>query len=139
MSKAILDTDIASELIKGANQKVVARKDEYLAVEKHYYLTTMTVMEIVKGLTKNQSETKLANFIKSLESIPILTLDLNTSILAGQILASLERAGRPIGNIDPVIAAIAIAHDFILISGNTKHYNNIVELGYPLKLQNWRE
>lgn len=139
MSKVILDTDIASELIKGVNQTVLSRKDDYLKREQFYYLTTLTVMEIVKGLAKNQAESKISTFIKSLEVIPILAPDLQIAILAGRIMASLERAGRPIEHIDPVIAAIAISQDFILASGNTKHYQHIIDLGYPLKLQNWRE
>ncbi|MDZ7960571.1 MAG: hypothetical protein RMY34_22265 [Aulosira sp. DedQUE10] len=37
-----------------------------------------------------------------------------------------------------LIASIAIANNLILVTGNTKHYQNIQALGYPLVINNWR-
>jgi len=32
----------------------------------------------------------------------------------------------------------AIQHDLTLVTGNQAHYQRLQELGYPLKLDNWR-
>jgi len=37
-----------------------------------------------------------------------------------------------------MIAAIALRHGLVLVTGNTDHYQRIQALGYPLKLDNWR-
>ena len=40
---------------------------------------------------------------------------------------------------DPLIAAIALQAQLPLVTGNTKHFARIQDLGYPLQLANWRE
>ena len=37
-----------------------------------------------------------------------------------------------------MIAAVAIQNDLTLITGNTAHYERIQQLGYRLRLDNWR-
>ncbi|MFM5888199.1 MAG: hypothetical protein ACKOQS_07900 [Dolichospermum sp.] len=37
------------------------------------------------------------------------------------------------------VASIAIQNNLILVTGNTKHYQKIQALGYPLVIDNWRE
>jgi hypothetical protein len=68
----------------------------------------------------------------------VLTLDIQSAILAGEIDASLTLAGRPIGVADVMVAAIAIHHGLTLVSGNETHYEAIREAGYPLVIENWR-
>jgi tRNA(fMet)-specific endonuclease VapC len=50
----------------------------------------------------------------------------------------LERTGQPIGFADTAIAAIALQNNLTLITGNLNHYQRIVNLGYPLKLETWK-
>lgn len=85
-----------------------------------------------------QREERLQKFLTGLSGVEILTLDVNSAVLAGRIYADLERTGQPIGRADPMIAAVAIQNDLALISGNTAHYERIQKLGYPLQLDNWR-
>jgi len=75
---------------------------------------------------------------KTLLDTEILTLNVKTAELAGRIYADLERTGQPIGRADPVIAAIALEHHLILSTGNVSHYQYIQNLGYALKVENWK-
>ena len=59
--------------------------------------------------------------------------------MTASILTELIRTGQQIGQLDPFIAAPAIANDRPLVTNNTKHYQGIVDLGFPLELENWRE
>jgi tRNA(fMet)-specific endonuclease VapC len=68
----------------------------------------------------------------------LLSLDLTSAELAGRIYGDLERTGQTIGRMDPLIAAIALANDLVLVTGNQAHYQRIQALGYALKLDNWR-
>ena len=68
----------------------------------------------------------------------MLPLDSGSGEIAGRIYADLERSGRTIGRADPMIAGTAIQHGLVLVTGNLNHYVRIQELGFPLKLDNWR-
>ena len=59
--------------------------------------------------------------------------------LAATIRAKLQRAGTPIGSIDPIIAACAITRGLPLITGNTRHHGFIRDAGFDLRLINWRD
>ncbi|MFK0734768.1 MAG: PIN domain-containing protein [Gloeotrichia echinulata GP01] len=138
MDKVLLDTDIFSELLKGINQRVAAKAFSYHGTLGYYTICTITVLEIVKGWHKRQREDKIQQFFAEIIEAEVLTLQLSDAELAGRIYADLERTGQPIGLADSIIAAIAIQHDLILVTGNLGHYERIQGLGYRLKLDNWR-
>ena len=138
MDKALLDTDIFSEILKGIDQRVVAKATSYRTTFGHYTISTITVLEIVKGFHKIKREDRLQQFLVGLLTVELLTLNLRSAELAGRIYADLERAGQPIGRADPTIAAIALRHTLTLVTGNLSHYQRIPALGYSLKLDNWR-
>ncbi len=73
-----------------------------------------------------------------LKESEVLAFDRECAEVAGRIYADLLRAGQPIGRADPMIAATAIRHQRVLVTGNMDHYQRIQALGYPLKLDNWR-
>ncbi|OAD21474.1 PilT-like protein, partial [Candidatus Thiomargarita nelsonii] len=49
------------------------------------------------------------------------------------IRVTLRKKGRPTGEVDALIAAIALAHNAILVTDNTKHFEHIE----GLTLENW--
>lgn len=138
MNKALLDTDIFSDIGKGLSPVVAANARTYRRSFGHYSFSTITVMEIVRGFQKVQSPARLNAFLASLASEEILSFDQDAAELAGRILGELERSGQPIGMADPMIAAVALNHGLELVTGNTSHYQRIQQLGYPLTLINWR-
>ena len=139
MDKSLLDTDIFSEVIKRVDHLVIQKAHEYIRAFSRYSISTITVMEIVKGLHKVRREDRIKQLLSSLPLIEILTLDVRSADLAGRIYGDLERLGKTIGRADPMIAAIAINNGLTLVSGNLTHYQRIQEFGYPLVLDNWRE
>jgi tRNA(fMet)-specific endonuclease VapC len=138
LDKVLIDTDIFSEILKGINQRVAARASAYHANFSYYTISTITVLEIVKGWHKHQREDKIRQFFVEIIEAEVLTLQLSDAELAGRIYADLERTGQPIGLADAIIAGIAIEQNLTLVSGNLSHYQRIQSLGYSLKLDNWR-
>ncbi|MFI5454378.1 MAG: hypothetical protein ACHRXM_02915 [Isosphaerales bacterium] len=53
MNKAVIDTDIFSELGKGVNQTVVGNGAAYRATFGRYTISVITVMEIVRVSSRN--------------------------------------------------------------------------------------
>ena len=139
MDRALLDTDILSEILKGVDRTVVARAVAYRATWGRYTTSMITVLEIVKGLHKVRREGEIQRFLEGLSTVELLTLDLRSAELAGRIYADLERTGQPIGRADPMIAAIALEHNLTLVTGNLAHYRRIRSLGFEIQLENWRQ
>ena len=139
MNRSLLDTDILSELLKRKNRKVAVKAAIYCVAWGKLTVSTLAVLEISKGFHKRRLENHLNKFLSSLPAMHLLTLDEVSATLAGRIFADLERAGRPIGRIDPMVAAIAIRHGMTLATGNTVHYQRVIDCGYELRLDNWKD
>lgn len=138
MDKALLDTDMLSEVLKGVDPKVAARAAGYRSSFGRFTISTVSVMEVVKGLRKLGDENRIQQFLSAVSAEELLTLDLASADVAGRMYADLESAGQTIGRADPLIAGIALGHGLTLVTGNTGHYQRIQALGYPLQLDNWR-
>ena len=138
MNKALLDTDILSEILKAKNTSIVSKAVAYKENFERFTISVITVLEIVKGLHKIGRADALKKFLDGLQAIEVIPFDENCSIIAGRMFADLENTGQPIGKADPMIAAIAIQHGLTLVTGNTGHYERLRKLGYSLKLDNWR-
>lgn len=139
ISPSLLDTDIYSETMRARNPLVVAKAREYRLHNDHYTISSITLSELVKGFVRANREDQLRSLEEQLNGQEILPLDFTAAFLAGRILGALERAGQPIGRLDPFIAAIPIRHGLVLVTGNTRHFQRIVDLGFPLQLANWRD
>jgi tRNA(fMet)-specific endonuclease VapC len=139
MTEAILDTDILSEIVKARNVNVAARVREYIAEHKRFTFSAISVAEIVRGYRRISNQQKLDAISEFIDRNEILGIGKEEAKLAGRITAELEIKGLTIGHMDPFIAATAIIHKLPLVTGNTRHFNRIIELGYPLELQNWRD
>jgi tRNA(fMet)-specific endonuclease VapC len=138
MEKALLDTDIFSEILKGVDLNVATAASAYRAAFNQYTLSIVSVVEIVKGYHRARREARIQSFLTGLGAVELLSFDLDSAELAGRITADLERTGQPIGRADPLIAAIALRHDLTLVTGNQAHFQRIQALGYGLRLENWR-
>ncbi len=98
MNKSLLDTDILSDILKGINRTVVARAVAYRTIWSRYTISTIMVLEIVKGLHKVRREERIKQFLAGLSFVELLPLDLAVAVLAGRIYADLERIGQSIGH-----------------------------------------
>ena len=138
MDKSLLDTDTLSEILKGKHLNIIHQANNYHQKFGRYTISTISVLEIIKGFHKVQRENHIERFLSILSNMEILTLHLKSAELAGRIYADLERTGQVIGRADTMIAAIALENDLVLVTGNLQHYQRIQKLGYSLKLDNWK-
>jgi tRNA(fMet)-specific endonuclease VapC len=96
--------------------------------------TAITLGELVYGVQKRGSP-QLAERVQALlaSAGPILPFDERAARRYGQLRAELERAGRRVAEPDVRIAAIALARDATLVTGNVKRFARIPEL----RIENW--
>ncbi len=137
--RALIDTDIWSEIFKGKSDTVLARAEAYLSQHGRYTLTAVTVFEVISGLQQVQRASRIDAFRQMLEDIEVLELNQISADLAAVIHGELTRSGRAIDVGDAQNAAIALHHRVAVATGNVRHYSRIQDLGYPLVIQNWRD
>jgi tRNA(fMet)-specific endonuclease VapC len=139
MNKALMDTDILSEIVRGRDRNLLFRERDYLVEWGSLTISAVTLMEVVRGLWLLNDAKLQARFATKVLSQEILAFTGSTGELAGKIIAQLADIGQPIGLPDCMIAATAIEHGLELVTGNTRHFERIRELGFPLLLANWRD
>ena len=138
VNKALLDTDMYSEVLKAVDPNVASNAVTYRSRHTFLTISVITIMEVIQGLQRVGGSSRIRKFRNAIASEEILLFDQATADLAGQIAGDLERVGRPIGRCDPMIAAVAIVNGLELVTGNTSHYSRLPPLGYSIALVNWR-
>jgi tRNA(fMet)-specific endonuclease VapC len=88
-----------------------------------------------RGLTSKHAGTRRDSFERQTLSGPIEVLPFEPADAdeAGDIRATLERAGTPIGPYDVLVAAQARRHDALLVTANTREFARVPRL----KLEDW--
>lgn len=137
--KSLLDTDIVSELMRARNAFLMSRASAYEATHGVPAISAMTVFEISQGLHQMARVKQALSFQRWIESWDVFKLSRETMLLAGEIGGKMMEAGRVIGLSDTCIAATAIEQGRILVTGNTRHFEYVREVGFALELDNWRE
>jgi tRNA(fMet)-specific endonuclease VapC len=132
----LLDTNICIYIIKKSPEQVIKKLEAIVNSEgkNEIYLSSVTVSELYYGVHKsNQVEKNLEALNGFLTPFQVTDFDLKSAEIYGEIRPVLERAGNVIGPYDLQIASIAIAHDYILVTNNTKEFKRIKQL----TLENW--
>ncbi len=127
----LLDTNIASHLIKGTSA-AVDRHAEKVPVSQ-LAISTITEGELRFGAARLPQATRLHSLIEDFFlRVAILPWDSEAAQHYGHLRASLERDGRPMGNLDTMIAAHAIALGATLVT-NDRAFARIKKL----KVEDW--
>ncbi len=132
MIKYMLDTNICIYIIKKRPVQVI-QKLQTMDIEQ-ISISSITLSELEYGVSKSSNPDKnklaLAQFLA-----PVEIMDYNDLAAQhyGQIRASLENKGTPIGALDTFIAAHAKSLNYVLVSNNTREFERVD----GLKIVNW--
>jgi tRNA(fMet)-specific endonuclease VapC len=130
--KFLLDTNICIYMIK--NNPPGVRKHFQNVSPGDAHISSVTIAELQYGVEKSAAKEKNALALEAfLLPLVIVPFDLDAAVAYGTIRTALERRGAPIGGMDMLIAAQAIAHDFTLITHNMKEFQRIPNL----KCETW--
>ena len=130
----IFDTDVISNVLKKNPSPSLLRRVAGLAPEEQF-TTSITIGELVFGAFRSQRPQYFLDKLKELviPNIQILSFDEASAYIYGKLRADLEAQGQTIAEPDLRIASIALNHDLILVTGNTKHFSRIPDL----KIEDW--
>lgn len=128
----MLDTNICIYIAKGHPQAVRERFDRHTSHE--LTMSTITLGELRFGAEKSQARERAMAAIEQLANvIQVCTLPVTAAEHYGDIRATLQKQGQPIGNNDLWLAAHARAEGWILITNNTREFDRVP----GLQAQNW--
>lgn len=128
----LLDTNICVALIK--ENPIPKRIFNTRAIE--CYIPTIVLAELYKGVYCSEQFEKNATGLRNfLTLVEVIDFDRGAALEFGRIQAELKRAGKPTGEQDALIAAVARFRQDILVTNNTRHFENISDL----QLEDWLE
>jgi tRNA(fMet)-specific endonuclease VapC len=127
----MLDTNIVSDLIRNPQGKAAQRIAK--VGEDRVCTSVIVAAELRYGCAKTGSPrlTKAVNDL--LTELDVLPFEIPAEAEYGDIRASLEAAGSPIGGNDLLIAAHARAIGATVVTANTKEFKRVG----GLKIENW--
>jgi tRNA(fMet)-specific endonuclease VapC len=130
----LLDTNACIAIINGRPKTVRARLHEVFRRKQQVGLSSIALFELWYGVGKSvrveANAERLAVFLAPLETLPFADEDAR---VAGMIRAELERAGRPMGAYDTLIAGQALHRGLILVTANVAEFQRVG----GLRWENW--
>ncbi|GMU55527.1 MAG: ribonuclease VapC [Candidatus Xenobia bacterium] len=91
------------------------------------FTSLLVVAELLAGAYGSPSPGKWLERIENevLAAITVLDFDYACAHQFGKLRAYLRGLGRPIGDVDTQIAATALTFDLVLVTANSKHFNQV--------------
>jgi tRNA(fMet)-specific endonuclease VapC len=127
----LLDTNMASYVIKG-NVPLVRERLVRLPMAD-VGISVVTEAELRFGVAKKPEASRLAPAVEQfLLRVEIVAWDSEAAKAYALIRATLERIGEPMGNLDMMIAAQALAHPATLVT-----HDRVFSRVKQLKVEDW--
>lgn len=128
----MLDTNMVSYIIKGVPVTVRDRlRNVPMAAVS---ISAVTEAELLHGVARKPEAKHLALAVNEfLLRVEILPWDSDAAKAYAQLRTSCEKEGKPLGNMDMLIAAHSVAVGAILITNDQAFYN----VKHHLTLQDW--
>ena len=119
----MLDSNICIHIINHSSDKLIARLVKH---EGELCISTIVAAELQFGAAKSAAQKKnratLADFLAPLEVMPF---DEDAAACYGELRAVLEKAARPVGPLDTLIAAHALSLNATLVTNNLREFQRI--------------
>ena len=132
-ARFLADSNILSHFIRGGYVPLHARMAEELA--RQSVVTSAICRAELRfgqsGLAQNDKRHRLIDLC--LLQVPALPWTEDAADAYGRLARALRRLGRPIGAMDTLIAAHALAEGLVLVTHNTRHFEGIA----GLQLEDW--
>jgi tRNA(fMet)-specific endonuclease VapC len=129
----ILDTNVCIDLLRGKGGEILRHLRRHDPDE--IGISTITLAELQHGVHKSSDPARnmqaVAKFCAAFEILPFDGL---AAEAYGRIRAELELAGTPIGPLDTLIAASALAVDCVVVTNNEREFGRV----NGLTVENWR-
>lgn len=120
----LLDTNICINALRGSSPRLVKRIP--LKKNQRLSISSITLAELFHGAMRSARPAHHESLIIAFcAPLTIVDFDSSAARVYGVIRHQLEQSGKPIGPLDNLIAAHALALDATLVTSNVKEFNRI--------------
>jgi tRNA(fMet)-specific endonuclease VapC len=128
----MVDTDILSMFFRNdPNVKIHFR--DYMKEHGRISISIITYYEVLSGLKYRDARKQSASFLEFAGLNMVLPLTEDSTTISAEIFAKLRQEGKPIDDIDILIAGVAISRKLVLVTHNENHFGRIEEL----EIEDW--
>jgi len=128
----LLDTNICSYLMRQRPQSVVERLRALGPAR--VAVSVVTALELRDGAELSEQAVeyhrRIDVFLREIRPLP---LPVEAAMIGGRLRAALRRKGKPIGDLDALIAAHALALGLVLVTNNPREFSRVD----GLRWENW--
>lgn len=118
----LLDTDTCVGVLRGWRE-VLSRRE---AEREDLATSWITAGELFFGAARSaKPDENAAAVTRLLATMPVLSLDMGSARIFGEIKATLAERGTIVADADLLIASIAISCGAVVVTGNRKHFERI--------------
>lgn len=131
----LLDTNVVVALLRNKPANVRKRYREAEASGEYLALSSVVLFELWYGVAKSSQAPENTERLRILLSgeLDLLDFDDEDARTAGQVRATLEKGGNPIGAYDLLIAGQALRRGLTVVTANTSEFGRIAGLSW----QDW--
>jgi len=120
----MLDTNICIYIIKKKPDGLLSKLKA--SINDGVSISAITLAELEHGIAMSAYPEKNADaLVQFLSIIEVLPFDTKAASAYGAVRAGLQRKGAPIGQMDMLIAAHAMAAGCIVVTNNTREFNRV--------------
>lgn len=127
----ILDTNIVSDLVRNPHGRIAQHIHKIGEVQ--VCTSIIVAAELHYGAAKKQSPRLAAQLQAVLSALEVLPFETPADTTYGKLRVQLEKAGKPIGAHDLLIAAQAIALGYTVVTDNEREFAQVS----GLSCENW--
>ena len=132
MKRSLIDTDILSFFFRN-HAKVTACFSDYLDMYGTINISIITYYEIISGLKHRDAKKQMEAFLSFASENSIIPITDRSVWISAEIYADLRKTGKPVDDIDILIAGTAISNNMALITHNQSHFERIK----GLEIEDW--
>lgn len=130
MTEYLLDTNACIALINGSPERVRTRFAKAIETGANVWMPVVALYELWYGVAKSarpdENAKRVAKFVAG--PIRLLPFEETDAQQSGLTRAALERAGKPIGAYDVLIAGQALSRGLTLVTANVKEFKRVKDL-----------
>lgn len=130
----LFDTDALSAVLRPRPDLGVARRLATVSANEQY-TSAITLAELLFGALRRGRLDLVERIRLIADAVPVLPFHETAALRYAELRTELERRGEPLAEPDMRIAAIALAFDLILVTGNERHFRRVPDL----IVENWMQ
>lgn len=121
-----LDSATVIDLIRGRRPEVRRRYREAAMSGQEMVLSAVVMHELIVGITMSRNPTiERKRLVETTVGLPVVDLIAADVEATGRIAGDLRQGGRPIGDLDTLIAGQALARGWTVVTRNVRHFGRV--------------